>query len=147
MIYFHHLKIRVCRKGAHVSMIWASSRENLSSGFPKKRVTNKIPQLHRLARKLKFTCSKFTYDTFHKANNKGADQTARMRRLVCACVVRKPPMTVFLATRPISKDITMIHFMYSCCLRANIMYGVHSQKHHTSKTCIRYLAWRICWVI
>ena len=33
-------------------------------------------------------------------NNKGADQTARMRRLVCAFVVRKPPKTGFLATRP-----------------------------------------------
>ena len=31
--------------------------------------------------------SKLTYKTFQKANNKGADQTARMRRLVCACVV------------------------------------------------------------
>ena len=44
-----------------------------------------------------FTCSKFTYDTFHK----GAYQTARMCRLVCTCVVRKPPKTGFLATRPI----------------------------------------------
>ena len=26
-----------------------------------------------------------------KKNNKGADQTARMCRLVCACVVRNPP--------------------------------------------------------
>ena len=33
-------------------------------------------------------------------NNKSADQTARMRRLVCAFVVRKPPKTGFLATRP-----------------------------------------------
>ena len=41
------------------------------------------------------------YGTFQKANNKGADQTARMRRLVCACVVRKPPKTGFLASRPI----------------------------------------------
>ena len=44
-----------------------------------------------------FTCSQFS---FQKANNKGADQTARMRRLICACVVRKPPKTGFLATRP-----------------------------------------------
>ena len=35
-----------------------------------------------------------------KANNKGADQTERMRRLVCTCVVRKPPKTDFLAPRP-----------------------------------------------
>ena len=47
-----------------------------------------------------FTSSKFTYDTFQNANNRGADQTARMRRLVCACVVRKPPKTGFLASRP-----------------------------------------------
>ena len=34
-----------------------------------------------------FACSKCTYDNFIIGNNKGADQTARMRRLVCACVV------------------------------------------------------------
>ena len=49
-------------------------------------------------------CSKFGYDTFQKANNKGADQTARMRRLVCAFVVRKPPKTGFFASRPIYAD-------------------------------------------
>ena len=40
---------------------------------------------------LNFTCSKVKNGSFQKANNKSADQTARMRRLVCACVVRKPP--------------------------------------------------------
>ena len=34
--------------------IWASSRENLSSGFPTKRVLTQSPQLQRLARKSKF---------------------------------------------------------------------------------------------
>ena len=34
--------------------IWALLRENLSSGFPPKRVSNHSPQLQRLARKLKF---------------------------------------------------------------------------------------------
>ena len=48
-----------------------------------------------------FTHSKFTYETFQKAKNKGADQTARMYRLVCACVVCKPSKTGFLASRPI----------------------------------------------
>ena len=33
---------------------WASSRENLSSGFATKRVSNQSLQLQRLARKLKF---------------------------------------------------------------------------------------------
>ena len=35
----------------------------------------------------------FIYNTFQKANNKGADQTAWMRRLICALVVRQPPKT------------------------------------------------------
>ena len=34
-------------------------------------------------------------------NNKGADQSERMRRLVCPFVVRKPPKAGFLASRPI----------------------------------------------
>ena len=48
-----------------------------------------------------FACSKLRYGDFQTANNKGADQTARMRSLVCAFVVRKPRKTGFLATRPI----------------------------------------------
>ena len=39
-------------------------------------------------------------------NNKGADQTARMHRLVCACFVRKPPKTGFLASRPILVQVS-----------------------------------------
>ena len=31
------------------NIIWASSRENLSLGFPTKRVSNQSPQLQRLA--------------------------------------------------------------------------------------------------
>ena len=50
----------------------------------------------------KLTCSKFNYDSFQTANNKGTDQTARMCRLVCACVVHKLPKTGFLESRPIS---------------------------------------------
>ena len=33
---------------------WASSRQNLSSGFPTKQDSNRTAQLQRLARKLKF---------------------------------------------------------------------------------------------
>ena len=36
-----------------------------------------------------------------KRIKKGADQTSRMRRLVCTFVVLKPPKTGFLASRPI----------------------------------------------
>ena len=33
---------------------WATSQQNLSSGFPSKQDSNQSPQLQRLARKLKF---------------------------------------------------------------------------------------------
>ena len=76
-----------------ITSIWASLRENLSSGFP----TNKF-ETSRLARELKFHLYQVI---FLKANNKGADQSARVRRLVCACVVLKPPMTAFPTLWPI----------------------------------------------
>ena len=47
-----------------------------------------------------FSCSKFRDDTFQNPNNKGADQSARMRRLICTFVVCKSPKTGFLASRP-----------------------------------------------
>ena len=37
-----------------------------------------------------------SYFTFQIVNNKGADQTARMRRLVCAFAVRKKQSRAFL---------------------------------------------------
>ena len=55
--------------------------ENLYFGFP---------QLQKLARKLKLTCFKSGYDTSQTANINGADQSERIRRLVCAAVVHKP---------------------------------------------------------
>ena len=38
----------------HMTIMWASTRQNLSSGFPKERDTNQSAQPQRLARKLKF---------------------------------------------------------------------------------------------
>ena len=48
-----------------------------------------------------FTCSKLRNDCFKNANNKGADKTARIRRLVCAIVVHKASKTGFLVCGPI----------------------------------------------
>ena len=59
-------------------------------GVSSKRDSNQFPQLEM-----------FRDDAFQNAKNKGADQSASMRRLVCAFVVRKPPKTGFLALRPI----------------------------------------------
>ena len=41
------------------------------------------------------------YFTFQIANDKGADQTARMRRLICAFVVRNQEKSGFLVSMPI----------------------------------------------
>ena len=42
-----------------------------------------------------FGFSKYRYYTFQAANNKGADQTAQMRRLICAFLVRIGQKQVF----------------------------------------------------
>ena len=65
----------------------------MSLGFLTKLDSNQSPQLERLARN--FDGSKFRYDTFQKVNNKGADQSARMRRLVCTFVVFNLQKQVF----------------------------------------------------
>ena len=60
--------------------------------------------------------------------NKGADQTAQMRRLVCACVVRKPLKTGFLRLRPMLKDnIPILHGK-----KVALSYGPRPEK-----TCLR----------
>ena len=38
--------------------------------------------------KKKYVCDESSYHNYNKANNKGADQTAQMRSLVCASVIR-----------------------------------------------------------
>ena len=73
--------------------------------------------------KWNFTWSMFTYDSFQKANNKGADQTLWMRRLVCACVVPKPPKTGFLASRPILPKL----LIYMCLTLTALMIRLRWQ--------------------
>ena len=50
----------------------------------KKRTSNQSPQLQRLAR----NCSKSLYDTFQKASNIGADQSAQAS--LCLCCSQTP---------------------------------------------------------
>ena len=73
-------------------IIWASMREDLSSGFTTMQGLNQSAQLQRVhvARMLKFACSKFI-----NINNKGTDQTARMCRLACAFNLRVQLRKVF----------------------------------------------------
>ena len=63
-------------------------RENLSSGFATKLVSNQSLRLNRLDRKLIFFAPGKSRDDYsQKADNKVADETARMRRLVWAFIV------------------------------------------------------------
>ena len=56
---------------------------------------NQLPQLQSL--ELLYLAS-IRYDTIYAVNNSGADQTARMRRLICAFIVRIWHKTGFLMT-------------------------------------------------
>ena len=69
--------------------------KNQSSEFQTKWDSNQPAQLQRLPKNCNFARGKSRYESFQEANNKGADQTARMRILVCAFVVRKPRRQVF----------------------------------------------------
>ena len=61
----------------------------------------RIISKRRIINNRNFAHNKLRYGAVQIANNTGADQTARLRRLVCAFVIRKPPKTEILATRPI----------------------------------------------
>ena len=50
--------------------------------------------------KQNFACIKFRYDACQKVNKKNADQTARMRRLICTFVVRRPHRREFSRRGP-----------------------------------------------
>ena len=74
---------------------------NLSSGSLKSETQTSFFRYRDKLEILNFACCKPRFDTLQGANNKGADQSVRMPRLVCAFVVRKPPKTGFLMSRPI----------------------------------------------
>ena len=50
--YFEKFKMTLYDEKVLKILKWASSRQNLSSGFPTKPDSNQSPQLQRLARKL-----------------------------------------------------------------------------------------------
>ena len=56
-------------------------------GFPTRYDSNQPAQLQGLARVLKSFISKYRYYSIQAANNKGADQTVPMCRLICVFVV------------------------------------------------------------
>ena len=85
---------------SHVSSIVVEM--DLVAGKPVLAVSDKAsfkpvsPQLE----KWNFACSKLRYGSLQNVNNRGADQTAWLSRLLCVPAVRIPPKTGFLASWP-----------------------------------------------
>ena len=74
----------------------ATTRENLSFGYPTKRVSNQSLWLNRLDRKLNvFARSMSRDDSSQKADNKVADDTAWLGRLVWAFIFTNHLRQVF----------------------------------------------------
>ena len=72
-------------------------------------------------------------------NNKGADQTARVCRLVCAFVVRKLPDAGFLATRPFLFIYLFIYFTNNKNNNKAIDVGFHSTELRVRQALIKTL--------
>ena len=90
-------------------------------GFRKSEIQTSLLSYRDKLEYQNFACSMFRDVIFQNANNKGVDQSARMRRLVCAYVVHKPPNTGFLASRPICEKYQnptnlpiLLLFIYLC---------------------------------
>ena len=81
-------------------IMWVSSRQNGLRGIWQSETQTSLPSYRDQLEYWNFACSKFRYNTFQLANNKGTDQSARMRRLVCAFVVHKPRRQVLLRWGP-----------------------------------------------
>ena len=84
-----------------ISLIEPGHAKTCLRGFSTRYVSNQPAQLQKLARIWNFGYSKYTYHTISAANNNGADKNARMRRLICAFVVRIWHKTRFRMTWPI----------------------------------------------
>ena len=81
---------------------------------------NQSVHLQRLASKLEILIVE-SLDTIQEVNKKGADQTAQMRSLVCAFVVRKSQKTCFLASRPMcglvcDRHVALLVIFTSMCV-------------------------------
>ena len=130
---------------------WASSRQNLSSGFLTMRDSNKSPQLQiltliSLVASLLRIFSQIRY-------NKAADQSVWMCSLVCAFILRKPPKTDFLVMMPNC-------FVTLCvlCLFLMVLWFIHQfvivafPDYTHNRFCgiryivVNYIVFGFCWV-
>ena len=64
-------------------------------GFQQSEFLTASLRLDRLARNLNFSRSKCRYDSSKKTDNKVADETARVRRLICTFIVTNHRRQVF----------------------------------------------------
>ena len=69
-------------------------------GVCPRKIQTSMPSYRGRPEYWNFACSKWSHHAFQKAKNKGADQTAQLRRLVCAFIIRLQQRQVFLLWGP-----------------------------------------------
>ena len=96
--YYYLLHLQYSRAFEQATGIYeATTRENLSSGFPTKRVSKQSA-----SKKIEVSLVASLYMTSKKQRNKVADETARVRRLICAFVVTNHRRMFFAAAVQLS---------------------------------------------
>ena len=85
------------------NIIWASLRQNLSSGFPTRSYPKQPAQLQRLARTLKLHLSYVEIWYFPISEKQRRWSDCADGQALCTFVVPKPPKTSFFLSRPIRK--------------------------------------------
>ena len=97
----------------NVQVIWASSQQNLSSGFPTKLETNQSPQLQRLARILKFEAS-LDIILSSKRITKALISLSGCAGWSAYLLLAKTPKTGLVKMRPIFELVSSIRFKLAC---------------------------------
>ena len=93
-------------KYMHIEIIRPRRDKTCLRGFRQRENRTNLLNNRDYAEHWNFACSKYIYDAFQKANDKCADQTARMRRLVWAFEVRKPQRQFFPRRGPDYKEVS-----------------------------------------
>ena len=86
----------------HIIIIlgWLRREKTFLQGFRQSEIQTCLLRYRDYLENLNFTRSKSRYDTLQYPNNKGTDQTARMRRLVCTFAFANPPRWVVFFANP-----------------------------------------------
>ena len=105
---------------SHNKLGWLQREKTFLRGFRQSEIQTCLLRYRDYLENLNFTRSKSRYDTLQYPNNKGTDQTARMRRLVCTFAFANPPRwVVFLQTLKDGYSRVEAHIRYPFLSKAD----------------------------